>query len=108
MLAELLAEEADHGWRSDAACLSEDPELFFPEGESDRYAGQIRAALEVCAACDVADACLRFAIETEQRTGIWGGTTAGQRRGLEVVGGQVRPIAERRVVASTHLLRAAG
>jgi len=108
MLEQLLADEADHGWRSEAACLTEDPELFFPEGESERYRGQIEAAIEVCATCDVAEACLRFAIETEQRTGVWGGTTAAQRRGLEVVAGQVRPIASRRTVASTPLLRAAG
>jgi WhiB family transcriptional regulator, redox-sensing transcriptional regulator len=108
MLEQLLAEEADHGWRSEAACLAEDPELFFPEGESDRYRVQIAAALEVCATCDVAETCLRFAIETEQRTGVWGGTTATQRRGLEVVAGQVRPIARRRTVASDEFLRAAG
>jgi WhiB family redox-sensing transcriptional regulator len=108
MLEELLAEEADNGWRSEAACLTEDPELFFPEGESERYRGQIVAALEVCATCGVADACLAFAIETEQRTGIWGGTTAAERRGLEVVAGQVRRTMPRRAVAAGELLRAAG
>ncbi len=108
MLEDLLAEEADQGWRSEAACLNEDPELFFPEGESERYAGQIAAALEVCAACEVADECLVFAIETEQRTGIWGGTTAAERRGLEVVAGQVRRTAPRPAAVAGELLRAAG
>lgn len=108
MLEELLTEDADHGWRAEAGCLTEDPELFFPEGESERYRGQIEAAIEVCSRCQVADACLRFAVETEQRTGIWGGTTAAQRRDLEVVGGRVRRVAPRRVAGSGALLRAAG
>ncbi|MFP4149439.1 MAG: WhiB family transcriptional regulator [Nitriliruptoraceae bacterium] len=108
MLEQLLAQETDHGWRTEAACLTEDPELFFPEGESERYQSQIEAATEVCATCQVADACLRFALETEQRTGIWGGTTATERRGLEVVGGQVRRISTRRSVTRSELLRAAG
>lgn len=108
MLAELLAEEADTDWRMEAACLSEDPELFFPEGESERYRVQIEAALEVCATCDVAETCLRVAIETEQRTGIWGGTTAAQRRELEVVAGRVRSTAPQRAVAAGELLRAVG
>jgi len=108
MLEELLAEDVDHGWRSEAACLTEDPELFFPEGESERYRGQIEAAVEVCRSCGVADACLAFAIETEQRTGIWGGTTAQERRGLEVVAGQVRRVAPLGPAAASDLLRAAG
>jgi len=82
----------DHGWRHDAACLSEDPELFFPEGESDRYQPQVSAALEVCGSCAVAEDCLRYALEADQRTGIWGGTTAQMRHDLELVGGRVRTI----------------
>lgn len=89
-----------HGWRDAAACLEEDPELFFPEGESDRYRSQITAALQVCATCEVVDRCLRYALEADQRTGIWGGTTARTRRGLEVIAGQVRPIRRGRTAAA--------
>jgi len=95
MLEQLLATPDptagdEYAWRNAAACLNEDPELFFPEGESERYAPQIDAALSVCAACEVAESCLRYALETEQRSGIWGGTTATARRDLEVVAGRVR------------------
>ncbi|MFO7779790.1 MAG: WhiB family transcriptional regulator [Nitriliruptoraceae bacterium] len=94
MLEQLLAApdktaDDEYAWRNAAACLTEDPELFFPEGESERYALQIEAALSVCATCEVAEPCLRYALETEQRTGIWGGTTATVRRELEVVGAGV-------------------
>jgi len=95
MLEQLLATpdeaaEEHHAWRSDAACLTEDPELFFPEGESERYRLQTEAALSVCAGCEVAESCLSYALETEQRSGIWGGTTATARRDLEIVGRRVR------------------
>ncbi len=74
-----VSDATDHAWRNEAACLEEDPELFFPEGESERYQRQIDAALEVCATCPVIDECLSYALEADQRTGIWGGTTAEQR-----------------------------
>jgi WhiB family transcriptional regulator, redox-sensing transcriptional regulator len=92
MLEQLLvtpgpAAEEDHAWRNAAACQTEDPELFFPEGESERYRLQIAAALSVCATCEVVESCLSYALATEQHSGIWGGTTATQRRDLEVAGG---------------------
>ena len=79
-----LSGSTDHAWRNDAACLDEDPELFFPEGESERYQRQIEAALEVCATCPVIEECLSYALEADQRTGIWGGTTAEQRRRIRL------------------------
>ncbi|MTV27072.1 WhiB family transcriptional regulator [Nitriliruptoraceae bacterium ZYF776] len=69
-------------WRPQAACLDEDPELFFPDGESPRYAHQIEAARQVCAGCAVREPCLDFALRTEQNGGIWAGTTPGQRTAL--------------------------
>jgi WhiB family transcriptional regulator, redox-sensing transcriptional regulator len=92
MLEQLLvapgtATDEDHAWRNAAACQTEDPELFFPEGESERYRLQIAAALSVCAGCEVVESCLSYALETEQHSGIWGGTTATQRRLLEGAGG---------------------
>ena len=79
-----LSGSTDHAWRNDAACLDEDPELFFPEGESERYERQIDAALEVCSTCPVVDECLSYALDADQRSGIWGGTTAEQRRRIRL------------------------
>ena len=36
----------------------------------------------VCAACPVKELCLEFALETREAEGIWGGTTARERRRL--------------------------
>lgn len=67
------------GWRRDAACRDEEPELFFPPGRNDTARAQIEAAKSICAACPVRAACLRFALDTEQGEGIWGGRTARER-----------------------------
>lgn len=69
-------------WRRDAACRDEEPELFFPPGRTDTARVQIEAAKSICATCPVRAACLRFALDTDQREGIWGGRTARERRTL--------------------------
>ncbi len=67
-------------WREHAACRSTDPELFFPVGSKGPVLDEIRAAKAVCASCPVRLRCLEFALETNQDTGIWGGTTEEERR----------------------------
>lgn len=64
-------------WRHDAACRDMDPELFFP-GTGGRIAG--RKALAVCARCPVRTDCLDWALKAPEKDGVWGGTTARQRR----------------------------
>lgn len=67
-------------WRDIAACKDEDPDMFFPAGETGPAAEQIRFAKSVCARCEVTEDCLAFAIETNQTSGIWGGYTEDERR----------------------------
>jgi len=67
------------GWRAASACLSADPELFFPVTEGSAAAGQISSALQVCAGCAVRQPCLDFALQSGEAHGIWGGTTADER-----------------------------
>ncbi len=45
-------------WRHRAACLTEDPELFFPIGNSGPAIAQIEQAKRVCSHCEVSDVCL--------------------------------------------------
>ena len=75
-------------WRSAAACLSADPELFFPISYSGRALEQVAQAKAICAACPVRRDCLAFALQTEQAHGIWGGLTeqerAARRRRLQM------------------------
>ena len=41
---------------------------------------QIARAKEVCGECPVSMQCLEFALETNQDSGIWGGTSEEERR----------------------------
>jgi len=70
-------------WRHRAACLTEDPELFFPIGNTGPALQQIDDAKAVCRRCDVSDACLKWAIETGQDAGVWGGLSEDERRALK-------------------------
>ena len=67
-------------WMDEAACLEEDPELFFPEATSKHKIMQAELAKAVCRRCPVMQTCLMWAIETEQTDGIWGGQNLRQRR----------------------------
>lgn len=73
-------------WRDRAACLGVNPELFFPAGSGDdsyHTTGndEINAVKKICRMCPVRAACLDEALARGERWGIWGGTTAAERRG---------------------------
>jgi WhiB family redox-sensing transcriptional regulator len=70
-------------WRHRAGCLEEDPELFFPIGNTGPSLLQIEAAKAVCRGCDVAETCLRWALDTGQDAGVWGGLSEDERRALK-------------------------
>ena len=72
-------------WREQAACRYTDANLFFPTGSTGAAIDQIEAAKAVCGSCLVADACLQFALETNQEAGIWGGRDEDERRRLRKV-----------------------
>ncbi|GII98365.1 WhiB family redox-sensing transcriptional regulator [Sediminihabitans luteus] len=76
-------------WRMEAACLGVDPESvgFHDDGlRGTAKERQVAAAKALCATCDVATACLEFALAAEGRAnsgryGIFGGLD-GDERGL--------------------------
>jgi WhiB family redox-sensing transcriptional regulator len=70
-------------WRHTAACLDEDPELFFPIGNTGPAILQIEEAKAVCRRCDVVETCLRWALDTGQDAGVWGGLSEDERRALK-------------------------
>ncbi len=70
-------------WRLRAACRVVDPELFFPFGNTGPAILQIEEAKQVCRRCDVTDACLRWALESGQESGVWGGMGEDERRALK-------------------------
>ena len=70
-------------WRNRAACLGSDPELFFPVGETGPASVQIAEAKAVCDRCEVVETCLKWAMESGQESGVWGGLSEGERRVLQ-------------------------
>jgi WhiB family transcriptional regulator, redox-sensing transcriptional regulator len=67
-------------WRSAGACLSADPDLFFPISSAGPGEQQIARAKMICAGCQVRQECLEFALAHDQVYGIWGGTTPEDRQ----------------------------
>lgn len=65
-------------WQDQALCAQTDPEAFFPE-----KGGSTREAKRICQACSVRDECLEFALEHDERFGIWGGLSERERRRLK-------------------------
>jgi WhiB family redox-sensing transcriptional regulator len=75
---------SDRDWRTRAACLAVDPELFFTDhGEHTRAAKrQIAQAKAVCAECPVRPHCLAWALGQRVAFGVWGGWSEGKRRAM--------------------------
>jgi len=64
-------------WQADALCAQTDAEAFFVE-----KGGSNKSAKKICSECAVKAQCLEYALENDQRHGIWGGTSDRQRRAL--------------------------
>ncbi|MFC3575113.1 WhiB family transcriptional regulator [Streptomyces yaanensis] len=66
-------------WLRYAACVDEDPELFFPVGTTGPALDDIAAAKRVCGRCPVIVECLAWALNSGQTAGVWGGTCEQER-----------------------------
>lgn len=65
-------------WTRDALCPQTDPDAFYPDkGNSSAEAKQ------VCVMCPVRRECLEFALDHDERYGVWGGLSRPQRRRLK-------------------------
>ncbi len=71
-------EAAPPAWQDLALCAQTDPEAFFPE-----KGGSTREAKRVCRSCEVRAECLEYALEHDERFGIWGGLSERERRRLK-------------------------
>ena len=70
-------------WRNRAACLDEDPELFFPVGSTGLALVQVQEAKAVCRRCEVIETCLHLAVESGRDDGVFGGLSGDERRSLK-------------------------
>jgi len=75
---DLLFDAIEQDWQEQALCAQTDPEAFFPE-----KGGSTREAKRICKACGVRDECLEYALEHDERFGIWGGLSERERRRLK-------------------------
>ncbi|MFD6286768.1 WhiB family transcriptional regulator [Streptomyces sp. NPDC060205] len=73
---------ATSDWHRRAACVGQDPEIFFPLADTLAPGADAQAALAVCRRCPVLLACRSWAISHGEDAGIWGATTAAQRRAV--------------------------
>jgi len=72
-----VEDDSPLAWQVDALCAQTDPEAFFPE-----KGGSTRDAKRVCSSCEVRGECLEYALQNDERFGIWGGLSERERRRL--------------------------
>jgi WhiB family redox-sensing transcriptional regulator len=65
-------------WYEQAACRGTNADCFFPE-----KGGSTRAAKRICQTCQVTAECLDYALDNDERFGIWGGLSERERRRLK-------------------------
>jgi WhiB family transcriptional regulator, redox-sensing transcriptional regulator len=91
LLRAIQERDQDENWRTRGVCRTVDPEIFFPApGEpADR-------AVALCHTCAVQGPCLAWALRVADCHGVWGATTARERRAMLVAwrGARYRPRAE--------------
>jgi WhiB family redox-sensing transcriptional regulator len=62
-------------WQRYGACRGESIEMFVPS-----VGGNFTKARDLCRSCPVRQECMDFATADEDVVGMWGGTTAPERR----------------------------
>ena len=77
-------------WMRQAACLDEEPEVFFPPGPT--ALEHINEAKAVCRGCPVVSDCLRVALADPTLVGVWGGTSESQRVEIRRMRRGTRPV----------------
>ena len=82
MLILPATEPEEMSWQERALCAQTDLESFFPE-----KGGSTRDAKKVCLTCEVQTECLEYALENDERFGIWGGLSERERRRLKRAAG---------------------
>lgn len=78
-LVRAVRERHDSAWRTRGACQTVDPETFFPAPLE-----PADTAVQLCGRCPVSGACLAWALSVGDCHGVWGGTTARERRAMLV------------------------
>lgn len=59
-------------------CRTTDPEIFFSKSSNER-----EYAKGLCGECPIRTACAQYALDNPELRGVWGGTTAADRRSFQ-------------------------
>lgn len=65
-------------WMAYAACKETFPDAFYPE-----KGDPAKLAKKTCARCDVREQCLQYALDNDERLGIWGGLGSKERSRIQ-------------------------
>ncbi|MFE9095705.1 WhiB family transcriptional regulator [Streptomyces sp. NPDC007264] len=68
---------SDIAWQEQALCAQTGADFFFPEPGS-----SVREAKRICGLCGIRSACLAYALENDERFGVWGGLSEKERMNL--------------------------
>ncbi|MGY0490518.1 WhiB family transcriptional regulator [Streptomyces sp. WG-D5] len=77
MYANTTLAPAGPTWRDQALCAQTGADFFFPEPGS-----SVREAKEICGLCEMRRSCLEYALENDERFGVWGGMSEKERERL--------------------------
>jgi WhiB family transcriptional regulator, redox-sensing transcriptional regulator len=77
-MLDAIGEVEQPEWQERALCAETDPEAFCPE-----KGGSTREAKRICSGCEVRAECLEYALQHDERFGIWGGLSERERRRLK-------------------------
>lgn len=61
-------------WQAQALCAQTGADFFFPEPGS-----SVREAKRICGMCEMRAACLEYALDNDERFGVWGGLSEKER-----------------------------
>lgn len=64
-------------WQMDARCAGTDVETFYPD-----KGGSAKPAKRICAGCTVRAECLEYALDMDEKFGVWGMRSETERRRL--------------------------
>lgn len=70
-------------WRTRGACRAyNDPEAWFPVGNTGTALLEIEEAKRVCRTCPVMEQCGDYALDQRIADGVWGGMSEAERRSI--------------------------
>jgi WhiB family transcriptional regulator, redox-sensing transcriptional regulator len=73
----VISLERELSWQESALCAQTGADFFFPAPGS-----STREAKQLCGACEGREACLSYALDNDERFGVWGGLSEKERQRL--------------------------